>query len=636
VQVTDPILHDTRPAFDPDGRYLYFLSAREFDPVADKLHFDWSFPKGVRPYLVTLQRELRSPFIPEPAAVASGSSPTSEPPAVAAAQNGAGTSSEPGALASRPIVRIDFDGIRSRIVAFPVPDGRYGRVQGTHTGVVYSSFPVESARKEDQGPSANGALEGYHFEQHKSERLVDGISDFEVSSRGTTLIYQADDRLRILKASEKPPQLEGEAQNKSGRESGWVDLDRVQVSVRPDAEWRQMLDEAWRLQREQFWNADMSGIDWRSMYHRYSRLVDRIGSRSELSDLFWEMQGELGTSHAYEFGGEYRPRPQYHQGLLGVDWHLAKNGHYIISHLVHGDSWDSEATSPLLAPGINVEVGDAVLAINGQSLSRDITPGHLLVNQAGCEVELLIQPKDGGTPRTAVIQALSSEFPARYREWVEENRRAVHEATGDKVGYVHIPDMGNDGFAEFHRSYLMEYDRAGLIIDVRWNRGGINSNLVLETLMRPRIGYGFQRWGQPEPYFIQSPRGPMVALTNENAGSDGDVFSHAFKMLKLGPLIGKRTWGGVIGYNDFVFPLADGTVTTQPEFSYWVTDVGWGLENYGTDPTIEVEYPPQAYMAHEDPQLDRAIAEALRLVEERPAGVAEPGPHPNLAFPPGV
>ena len=627
-QVTDPILHDTRPAFDPGGRYLYFLSAREFDPVMDNLHFGWSFPKGVRPYLVTLQHDLRSPFTPEPAAIplSSAPAPTSDASPAVAAQSGASPSSEPGAETSRPIVRIDFEGIRSRIVALPVPEGRYGRVQGTHTGVVYSSFPVESAQREEQGPSTAGSVDSYHFEQHKSERLLDGISDFEVNARGTTLIYQAGERLRIVKAGEKPPHLEGEAQNKPGRESGWIDLDRVQVSVRPDAEWRQMLGEAWRLQREQFWNADMSGTDWPTMYQRYSRLLDRIGSRSELSDLFWELQGELGTSHAYEFGGEYRLHPHYHQGLLGVDWRFEREEQrYIIGHLVRGDAWDTGATSPLLAPGINAEVGDAVLAINGQLLSRDLTPEHLLVNQAGCEVELLIKPKDGTTPRIAVVRALGSEFPARYREWVEGNRRTVHEATGGKVGYVHVPDMGNEGFAEFHRSYLMEYDREGLIIDVRWNRGGINSNLVLETLMRPRIGYGYQRWGQPEPYFIESPRGPMVALTNENAGSDGDIFSHAFKLLKLGPLIGKRTWGGVIGYNDMTFPLVDGTVTTQPEFSYWFTDVGWGLENYGTDPTIEVEYPPQAYMAHEDPQLDRAIAEALQLVARRPGQLASRG-----------
>jgi tricorn protease len=638
-QVTDPILHDTRPAFDPDGRYLYFLSAREFEPVTDNLHFGWSFPKGVRPYLVTLQRDLRSPFAPEPATITGSSTAamTSDTSPAAAAQSEATSSSPPSAEANRPIVRIDFEGIRSRIVAFPVPEGRYGRVQGTQTGVVYSSFPVESARKEEQGPGATGTLESYHFEQHKSERLVDDLSDFEVNSRGTMLIYRASDRLRVVKAGEKPPHPEGEAQNKPGRESGWLDLDRVQVSVRPEAEWRQMFGEAWRLQREQFWNPDMSGIDWQAMYNRYFRLLDRIGSRSELSDLFWEMQGELGTSHAYEYGGEYRPRPQYRQGLLGADWRFeSEEQRYIISHLVQGDAWNTEATSPLLAPGVNVQVGDALLAINGQPLSRELNPGHLLVNQADCEVELLIQPKDGGGRRTAVVRALGSEVPARYREWVEGNRRAVHEASGGKAGYIHIPDMGNDGFAEFHRSYLMEYDHEGLIVDVRWNGGGINSSLVLETLMRPRIGYSFQRWGKPEPYLFESRRGPMVALTDENAGSDGDMFCHAFKLLKLGPLIGKRTWGGVIGYNDFVFPLADGTVTTQPEFSGWFTDVGWGLENYGAEPTIEVDYPPQAYMAHEDPQLDRAITEVLRLMAERPSGAGEPGPRPDLAFPPRI
>jgi tricorn protease len=233
-----------------------------------------------------------------------------------------------------------------------------------------------------------------------------------------------------------------------------------------------------------------------------------------------------------------------------------------------------------------------------------------------------------------VVKALGSETPVRYRDWVEDNRRAVHQATEGKVGYLHIPDMGIDGFAEFHRSYLTEYDREALIVDVRWNRGGIVSNLLLETLMRPRLGYGFQRWGQPEPYFIESPRGPLVALTDENAGSDGDIFSHAFKMLKLGPLVGKRTWGGVIGYNDAVLPLSDGTITTQPEFSYWFTDVGWGLENYGADPTIEVEYPPDAFIAGVDPQLDRAISESLRLVAEKPSPTPTPGPNPSLAFPP--
>jgi tricorn protease len=511
-------------------------------------------------------------------------------------------------------------------------------VQGTHEGVVFSSFPIEGTRKQDLFgglvPPTNCALEAYHFESHKQERLVEGISDFTVTANGKTLLYRAGARLRVLKAGEKPPQVEGEAANKPGRESAWLDLDRVKVSVEPAAEWRQMFGEAWRLQREQYWVADMAGIDWQRAYGRYIPLLDRIGSRSELSDLFWELQGELGTSHAYEIGGEYRPHPDYSQGFLGVDWRFdAAMGHYVVARIVRGDPWDSEASSPLLAPGVNVAVGDAIVAINGQQVTRERGPQQMLVNQAGQEVELVVQPAGAAATRTVTVRANGNPHAGRYRDWVEANRRAVHDATGGRVGYLHIPDMMFDGFAEFHRAYLTQFDLAGLIVDIRWNGGGAVSALVLEKLARPRLGYSFPRYGEPEAYFYESPRGALVAVTDENAGSDGDIFSHAFKMLKLGPLVGKRTWGGVIGIEPYM-PLADGTMTTQPEFSFWFNDVGWGVENYGTDPTLEVEYPPQAYAAGKDPQLERAIAEALRLIEENPHATPQPGPHPQRSAPP--
>jgi tricorn protease len=216
------------------------------------------------------------------------------------------------------------------------------------------------------------------------------------------------------------------------------------------------------------------------------------------------------------------------------------------------------------------------------------------------------------------VKALSDEMPARYREWVEANRAAVHAATEGRVGYVHIPDMGARGYAEFHRGYLAEVDREGLVVDVRFNGGGYVSGLLLEKLARRRLGYDVSRWGEePTPYPIESVLGPMVALTNEFAGSDGDIFSHGFKLLKLGPLLGKRTWGGVIG----IWPrhtLVDGTLTTQPEFSFWFEDVGWAVENYGTDPDIEVENRPQDYARGQDPQLARAIDEVLRRLRENP------------------
>lgn len=376
----------------------------------------------------------------------------------------------------------------------------------------------------------------------------------------------------------------------------------------------------------------MSGINWRNIYEQYAPLVDRVTSRSELSDLLWELQGELGTSHAYEQGGEYRHGPHYRQGRLGVDWNYdAENDRFRITHIAKGDTWNSSETSPLNTPGLNIAVGDAVLAINGQRVSADRSPQELLVNQAGNEIQLTIERAQNQEVLNVTVKAISNavEEKARYRDWIEHNRQVVHERSGGKVGYLYMPDMMGPGYAEFHRGFLTEYDYPALLVDVRWNRGGHVSGLLLEKLARRRIGYDIPRWGKPEPYPSESPRGPMVALTNELAGSDGDIFSHSFKLMGLGPLIGKRTWGGVVGINPR-HKLVDGTVTTQPEYAFWFKDVGWNVENYGTDPDIEVDIAPQDYVNEIDPQLERAITEALRLVESVPA--LEPGKRPKRSL----
>jgi tricorn protease len=344
----------------------------------------------------------------------------------------------------------------------------------------------------------------------------------------------------------------------------------------------------------------------------------------------WELHGELGTSHAYEYGGEHRSGPYYRQGFLGVDWtYDAENDRYRVARIVRGDPSDSQATSPLTGPGLNISVGDAVLAISGQRLSARRGPQELLVNQARNEVQLTIEDAQTREIRVVTVKALAQEMSARYRDWVEQNRRIVHELSGNRVGYIHIPDMGGHGYAEFHRNYLAEYDYPALLIDVRWNSGGHVSGLLLEKLARRRIGYDFARWNLPEAYPSESPHGPMVALTNEHAGSDGDIFSHSFKLMGLGPLIGKRTWGGVIGIHPR-HKLVDGTVTTQPEYSFWFKDVGWKVENYGTDPDIEVDVYPQDFAQSKDPQLERAIQEALHMIEVRPSLEPKAGDRPRL------
>lgn len=646
-QVTPAEFMDVAPAWDPQGNYLYFLSYREFNPVYDDLHFDLGFPQAMRPLLVTLRRDLPNPFVPVP-----------RPAAPEPARNGARHSGGADVLKredTNPVetvetpptpvevrerapetgIRIDLEGIQHRIVAFPYPEGRYGQIAGIDGRVLITSFPIEGSlgKPGAREPEARGSLLCYDLREQRKDLLINGVSAFVLSRDNKMLAYRSNGRLRVVRAGEKLTDRPPSGRDDYNRASGWVDIYRVKVSVVPPLEWRQMYREAWRLQRDYFWSEDMAGLDWSAVFERYLPLLDRVATRSEFSDLMWEMQGELGTSHAYEFGGDYRPGPFYALGYLGADFaYDEETGGYRILHIVRGDPWEESKDSPLSRLGLNVKEGDILVAIGGQRLGKAHPPGEFLVNQANQEIQLTILDRDTRDPRTVVVKAVASEAEMRYREWVAQRRAYVHTRTGGTVGYVHIPDMGPRGYAEFHRAYLAELARPGLIIDVRFNGGGHVSPLILEKLARRRIGYDVRRWGTPIPYPLDSPMGPMVAITNEYAGSDGDIFSHCFKLMKLGPLVGMRTWGGVVGIapkQSFV----DGGQTTQPEYSFWFVDVGWSVENYGTEPDIEVEYRPQDYLAGRDPQLDRAIKEVTRLLKRKRPRVPDFGERPLRTLP---
>lgn len=634
-ELTRPDFVDGEPCFDSEGKYLYFVSERVFNPVYDNMYFDLGFPNGSRLYLITLTKDLKSPFIPEPKAP--GRHPAKEDfeelmeeKEKKKKKKGKDDEKEEEI---KPI-QIDLDGIQDRVIPFPIPEGRYGSIRAIKDKVMFTAFPVTPSFpddfKEDNGKEPEGMLMMYDFEEKKLSTIVRGVQSFKLSRHSKTLIYRnSENQLRVWKSGER---IESKGMEFT-REAGWLDLSRIRISVIPPLEWKQMYREAWRLQRDQYWVPDMAGIDWERIYHRYLPLIDRLCTRSEVSDLMWEMQGELGTSHCYEFGGDYRPSPRYNLGFLGADLAFdPQTKQWRIAHLVKGDSWVPEWDSPLNAPGLNINVGDVILEVGGYPVDEDISPMERLVHLAGQEVTLtLAADKDAGY-RPVTIKTLKSELSARYREWVENNRRMVHEATNGQVGYVHVPNMGPWGYAEFHRYYLPELQYQGLIVDVRFNGGGHVSQLILEKLARKRIGYDLQRWGQPESYPSHAVLGPIVALTNEHAGSDGDIFSHSFKLMKLGTLIGKRTWGGVIG----IWPrhaLVDGTVTTQPEFSFWFKDVGWQVENYGTDPDIEVDIAPQDYVAGQDPQMDKGIKVILKQLKENPPFVPDFGNRPNLALP---
>jgi tricorn protease len=616
--VTQPEFRDYSPSFDPQGRWLYFLSLRTYDPVYDSVQFEMSFPRAARPYLVALQAGGTAPFEPQPRSLKSDDKAT------------------PAAKAEATPLQVDLAGIAQRIAAFPVAENRFGKLAGAADGkVLWTVLPIEGQQGRGGHKEGSGRLEVFDFETQRADTLVAKADDFVLGADHHTLLLRDGRRWRAIAVDHREDRRE-EVGDAPSRKSGWLDLGRIRVSVDPRLEWRQMLHEVWRLQRDHFWVADMSGVDWPAMLRRYEPLLPRVATRAELSDLIWELQGELGTSHAYESEGDHRRPPAVALGQLAAElqWVQADDS-YRIARIVRGDPWDATGDSPLNAVGVEARVGERIVAVNGQRVSRERPPQALLVNQAAAKVELTLAHSEGDaqTQRNVLVTTLANEVPARYREWVEHCRAWVHEQSAGRVGYLHLPDMMADGFAEFHRYFGAECDRDALIVDLRYNRGGHVSELLLEKVARKRIAYSVSRWGRTVPYPEESAAGPVVALCNEHAGSDGDIFAHGFKLMGIGPLVGTRTWGGVIG----IWPrtlLVDGTETTQPEYSFWFRDVGWGVENHGTEPTIEVDNAPQDAAAERDRQLETALATALKLAEGMAPSLPRMEQRPHLAAPP--
>lgn len=643
-RVTSGNYLDVQPVFDPKGRYLYFLSYRKFNPVYDEVFFELSFPRAMKPCVVTLREDVESPFVEKPRPLSEHGDEDDDE--MGDEDGGEEGGDEEGSEEKDKGLEIDLDGIERRVEVFPGREGTYGDIAATERRVFFTMYPVKGSLGWHWDNEDHGTLKYFSLSKRRTKTFAKGVSEFVLGPDLKTMALWTDAGLQVVSAEGEGPIHADTDDESPSRRTGFIDLGRLSVSVEPRAEWGQMLHEAWRLMRDHFWREDMSGVDWDEVWQRYSALLDCVSARSEFSDLVWTMQGELGTSHAYEMGGDYPHTPQYHPGFLGADvtWDAGfeyerngaeDKGGYRIDHIIAGETWEPKERSPLARPGVDISAGDVIVAINGQRVSEHVSVDQRLVNRAGQEVELTVVDGESGEVDTHTVKTLTSEFGARYREWVLANRKKVHEASDGKLGYVHIPDMGPFGFAEFHRAYMSENTKKGLVVDVRFNGGGHVSQLILEKLARPRLGYDIQRWGQPMPYPQESVGGPLVALTNEHAGSDGDIFSHSFKLMELGPLLGKRTWGGVIGIWPRHF-LVDGSITTQPEFSFWFEDVGFGVENYGTEPDIEVENPPSAYADGEDPQLDQAIAKAMELLEEQKPELPEFAPYPNMRPPEGL
>lgn len=617
VALTSGRFRDFSPCFTADGRYLAFLSARTFDPTYDSHVFDLTFSSAVRPYLIPLAATTVAPFGPS-----ADGWPLSTP---AAEQPGAGD-----AAAEEPpqSTDLELDGFEERILAFAVPAGDYRAMRAVRTGVtwIHEAPPggvlgASRAGIPDDAPA--DSLELFSFATRKVETLVDKLGGYAVTGDGQRLLVR-DSGTVFLVPSDRPVKKDDPARVE-------VDLDRLRHELDPVGEWVQMFDENARIMRDHYWRADMNGVDWRACVDRYRPLVPTLASHDDLVDLLWETVAELNTSHAYVQPAEPPGDQSRKLGLLGADLSRVDDG-WRIDRILPGESSDPDARSPLRAAGVGARVGDLITAVNGRAVDPQFGPVADLVGAAEQPTELVLRPA-GGQPadeRRVLVVPLKSEDPLRYQAWVASRTAYVTKASGGRLGYLHIPDMVSAGWAQFHRAVDIATRAEGLIVDVRYNRGGHTSQLVVERLARRVVGWTTSRHhADRSDYPSQSARGPLILVTNEFAGSDGDIVNAAAQALGLGPVVGVRTWGGVVGI-DGRFSLVDGTGVTQPRYAFWLQGYGWKVENYGIDPDIEVAMTPADWHSDTDVQLDRAVSEALDRLATTPSATPPPLPEPRV------
>ncbi|WP_129298704.1 S41 family peptidase [Streptomyces lydicus] len=615
VDVTNGRFEDEQPVFTRDGRYLAFLSWRGFDPVYDVHTGDLSFPLGCRPYLVPLSSATPSPFAlsPEGRPAAGGLDPDEIPP-----PSGEGP------------VLVEVEGLENRVTPFPVAASKYSSLEPVSGGgLVWLRWPISGALGETFANPADtsGRPTLEHFDLTKARRteLTSSLDAFALSGDGTRLVVNDEGDLRAVPATESP----------DSDSTVFLDLRRILHDVDPVAEWHQAFDEAGRITRAYFWDPQMCGLDWDAVLTQYRPLLERVASPDEFADLLREVMGELGTSHAYVVGARRNEGPPHYQramGLLGANL-VCRDGHWVVTRILPGESSDSKARSPLAGTGIRE--GSALTHVDGRGVDPVTGPYPLLAAAGGTTVELTFSPPEGeGPPRRVAVVPLVDERPLRYQDWVAKRRAVVRELSGGRCGYLHIPDMGGSGWAQFNRDLRMEVSRPALIVDVRGNAGGNISELVIEKLTRTIMGWDLTRDAEPVSYTSNAPRGPVVAVADEMTSSDGDMITAAFKLLGIGPVVGMRTWGGVVGMTGR-HRLADGTAITVPMNAAWFRLYGWGVENHGVEVDIEALRSPLHWAEGRHPQLGVAVRTVLELLERHPASAPpDLSDAPDLRRPP--
>jgi len=616
-QVSEGFYNDSNPVFDPDGKYLYFLSSRFFYPVNNQTELRFGYHNTTGIFALTLAAGEAAPFGPQSdeEKVAEEKKPEAAP---APATKNPESKTPPETPAVKAI-QIDLPGLAGRLSQVPVPAGMYRGLVIRKDKIFYGSVPMESSQMAAPGTEPQGALHLFDVKKREDKILLQGVTDYEVDKEGAKVLYSSGDIRGIVDAV--PGKKVGD---------GRLNTAAMQVRSDPKEEWPELLREAWRVERDFYWDPGMGGADWAAIGKRYDALLPWVAHRSDLNYIIGEMIAELDTSHTYVSGGDVPDRKRIGVGLLGAD--LEPNGGFFrIKKIFPGENWSDSTRSPLTEPGLKVKEGDYLIAVEGHLARADREPYAYFQNLADRVITLKINDKPAAEGAWEIlVKTIGSEANLRYLNWVENNRRKVDQATGGRVAYMHVPSTSVNGVIMFDKYFYGQLGKDGLIVDERYNHGGWSPDFYTEKLGRrmllalaPREGKDFV----PQSAYF----GPKIMLVNERAGSGGDLFPYYFKKEKIGPLVGTRTWGGVVGMGGLP-PMMDGSSVTAPGWAWWEPNPGggWVVENHGVDPDVIVEQRPDLEVLGHDPQLEKAIELAKEGLKAMPATLHRP-PYPIKA-----
>ncbi len=649
MQVTDGMGDARYPAFDRNGKYLYFLASNNAGAVMHGLDMTSNLYRPTRSiYALALTQDTESPIEPESddeKSLAQTQQDAKEnadaTPAGKASKAKADAKDKPGSTDKTPVVKPvaidlaakDMAAITARTVALPMPPGPYSDLAAGKPGTIFWLSDVAAGDPNAQGP--NGTLNTFTLEDRKIEKVAENIVDYEVTADGEKLLLGArTPRPADAPQGGPPPRtrysiVPAKAGAPAKPEDTTLSLDSLEVRVDPAAEWAQMYKEVWRIQRAYFYDPGFHGFDTVSAERKLAPHAAAVQSRSDLNYVFQEMLTGFSVGHLRGSGGAIPTAPRVEGGLLGADY-VIRNNQWCIAKVYTSGAWSPDVKAPLAQPGLNVKAGDCILAINGAPLSASTDIQQPLEGAAGKLITLKLSGPNGG--RDISVVPVNSEQRLRNLDWIETNRKKVDELSGGKLAYVYLPDTGNGGFTAFNRYYFAQTDKQGVVVDERFNGGGQMADYIIEVLGRGLQSYWSSRYGAIERTPAASILGPKVMIANEVSGSGGDALPWLFKTNKLGPLVGKRTWGGLVGIGGTP-QLMDGAQVTSPNVGFFTPGGAWEVENYGVAPDVVVDQDPKAVAAGHDPQLEAAVKLALDLLKSNQPAEPKRPVYPKYPLP---